>query len=868
MNVINRKGEIVEIDYNKIKSRIAKLSVGLDIDYNIVVRNVINGIYENIKTSELDELTVNIASSMISDNYDYGVLASRIAISNHHKMTSPSFSETMTKLYNNNIINSSFYYFVETNQIKLRQSIKYSRDYNFDIFGFKTLMKSYLMKINKVVNGKLEFETVERPQDMFMRVAIQIHMYNEDAINKVIETYNLMSNKYFTHASPSLYNSGSLSPQLSSCFLLHVSDSIDSMYEIVAECAKISKYAGGISVNIQDIRSSGSFIKGNNGVSNGIVPYMKVLNEVARHVNQAGKRLGSIAVYTEPWCSDIISFLNTKKLQGPEETTCRDLFLGLFINDIFMKRVINNEMWSLMNPQECIGLTDAYGDNFNEIYEKYEKEGKYISQIRAIDLWSLIIKTQIESGTPYILYKDACNRLSNQNNLGCIKSSNLCSEIVQYSDDNETAVCNLASIGLPMFIVPVKQLENKTTDINASELYNQNKVDSDSNENNELNLESYVENDITTYLNLSNNNKSNKNDIYTFDFVKLQQVVKVLVNNMNQVINNNHYVNEKTRNSNFKHRPIAIGIQGLADTFVKLGYTFESYEARLLSKRISEHMYYAALVESNRLAEKYGPYPSYNTSRTKKGKLNYDVWNEHCGFMDYDNNTDTWKFNINNYNLLYKDNTLNEEQLKLLYENSTDINWSELKQKISQYGIYNSLLLAAQPTAGTSQILGFNESFEAFTSNMYTRKTLAGTFIVINKYLVKDLKNLGLWNTKIKNDIINNDGSIQNISEIPQKIKDLYKTVYEIKQKHVINMSADRTKYICQSQSLNIFLDDSSPNKVSNMLIYGWKAGLKTGLYYLRTKVKSQSTKFTQEPEVQKKPKYKCEDDVCISCSS
>ena len=863
MNVVNRKGEVVEVDYNKIKNRIKKLSVGLDIDYNIIVRNVINGIYDNIKTNELDELTVNISSSMISDNYDYGVLASRIALSNHHKMTSPSFSETMTKLYNNGIINASFYYFVETHQIKLRQTIKYSRDYNFDIFGFKTLMKSYLMKINKVVNGKLEFETVERPQDMFMRVAIQIHMYNENAINKVIETYNLMSNKYFTHASPSLYNSGSLSPQLSSCFLLHVSDSIDSMYEIVAECAKISKYAGGISVNVQDIRSSGSFIKGNNGISNGLVPYMKVLNEVARHVNQAGKRLGSIAVYTEPWCSDIISFLNTKKLQGPEETTCRDLFLGLFINDLFMKRVINNEMWSLMNPQECVCLTDSYGDKFNELYEQYESEGKYTSQIKAIDLWSLIIKTQIESGTPYILYKDACNRLSNQNNLGCIKSSNLCSEIVQYSDDDETAVCNLASIGLPMFVIPIKDQTHEY--ILESDL--PQKTDSDSDDN-KSNLESLVESDINSYLKLTNNNNKDKNTKYMFDFDKLQYVVRILVNNMNQVINNNHYVNEKTKKSNFKHRPIAIGVQGLADTFIKLGYNFESFEARLLSKRISEHMYYAALVESNKLAEQYGYYPSYNSSRTKKGKLNYDVWNDHCEFMDYDCSTDTWKFNLTNYTSLYKDNTLSEEQLKLLYENSSDIDWSDLKQKISLHGIYNSLLLAAQPTAGTSQILGFNESFEAFTSNMYTRKTLAGTFIVINKYLVNDLKSLGLWNVKIKNDIINNDGSIQNIHEIPQNIKDLYKTVYEIKQKHVINMSADRTKYICQSQSLNIFLDDSSPNKVSNMLIYGWKAGLKTGLYYLRTKVKSQSTKFTQEPEIQKKSKYKCEDEVCVSCSS
>lgn len=844
MNVTKRDGSIVEVDYNKIKNRIKPLAFGLNVDHELIVRKVIAGIYDNIKTSELDELAVSVASSMIPDDYDYNILATRIAISNHHKKTSSSFTETMELLYRNGRISSNFYQFITNNKIKLRQTIKYSRDYNLDIFGFKTLERSYLMKIKKENNNKLEFEIVERPQDMFMRVAIQIHINNTNAMDKVIQTYDLMSNKFMIHASPTLFNSGTTAAQLSSCFLLHIPDSVEGLYATVAECAHTSKYSGGIGTHIQDVRSTGSFIQGNGGTSNGLVPYMKVLNETARHINQGSKRNGSIAVYNEPWHADIISFINTKKPQGPEETTCRDLFLALYINDIFMRRVRDNEMWSLMNPQICVGLTDAYGEEFDKLYIKYESEGKYVSQMRAIDLWSIIIISQIESGTPYIVYKDACNRLSNQNNLGCIKSSNLCSEILQYSDENETAVCNLASVGLPMFVVPVNE-----------DLSNNIKPDID--------LETYAENNIQTYFKLLNNTPTQKDIKYKFDFDKLVQVVRVLVDNLNQIIDNNFYINDKTRNSNFKHRPMGIGIQGLADVFIKLGYTFDSFEARLLNKQISEHMYYAALTESNKLAEINGTYSSYNTSRTRKGKLNYDVWNESCGFMDYNSSTDTWKFNMSKYMKIFPTNTLDESQLKQLYENDESLNWKELKEKINQYGLYNSLMLALMPTAGTSQILGFTESFEAITSNIYTRKTLAGTFIVINKHLVKDLKSLNLWNTSIKNQIINNDGSIQNLSTIPLHIQSLYKTVWEINQRHIINMSSDRTKYICQSQSLNIFLDDSSPTKVSNMLMYGWKSGLKTGLYYLRTQIKSKPTKFTQEVK-----KYTCTDEVCTSCSS
>ena len=803
MRVIKRNLEFEDVSFDKVLTRLKNLSKDLNINIDELAQKVCTRIYDGVKTCELDELAAYLSSSMSMDNPDYNILASRIIISNHQKNTSPSFSETIHILYNNKDINGDsiplvtqeLYEIVYKNKEKLNNYIDYQRDFLFDYFGFKTLERAYLIRINKKI--------IERPQHLWMRVSLGIH---GNDIKDVLETYDLMSKKYFTHATPTLFNSGTKRPQLSSCFLCSINDdSISGIYDSLKEVALISKYAGGIGIHIHQVRSKGSNIRGTNGTSNGIIPMLRVFNNTARYVDQAGKRLGSIAVYLETWHNDIEAFLELKKNHGSEEERCRDLFLALWVSDLFMKRVKENKLWSLMCPDQSIGLSDVYGEEFEKLYEKYESEGKYIKQINAQDLWFKILEAQIEQGLPYILYKDAANKKSNQKNLGTIKSSNLCAEVLIHSSPEETGVCNLASICLPTFI-----------------------------DNGKFNLE------------------------------KLHNIVKVIVKNLNKVIDINFYPVEKARISNLKHRPIGIGVQGLADVFMILKYPFESKEACELNKMIFETIYHSAVESSFELSKKRckiiedllenkdngditkyvnefekdiiktkykGAYTSFDGSPISKGLFQFDLWNE--------NPSDRY-------------------------------DWDKLRNDIKEYGIRNSLLLSPMPTASTSQIMGFNESFEPYTNNIFQRKTLSGEFIVINKYLIKDLMDKGLWNKELKDTIILNEGSIQNIPEIDKKLKELYKTVWEIKQRIIIDMSADRGKYICQTQSLNIFMEDPDFQKLSSMHFYGHSKGLKTGSYYLRTKPKAKTQQFTIDPMFAKNKMKELENNEgeCLSCSA
>lgn len=823
MRVQKRCGDLEDVSFDKVLNRIKILSKDLQVDVYDVSQKVCSRIYDKVKTSELDELAAHICSSMMIEHPDYGVLASRIIISNHQKNTSPSFSETIQCLYDNTdksgnsnpLISESLYSIVMKNKEKLNAVIDYSRDFLFDYFGFKTLERAYLLQ----VKGK----PVERPQHMFMRVALGIH---GDDVKDALMTYDLMSQKYFTHATPTLFNAGTPRPQCSSCFLISSNgDSIDSIYDTLKECAQISKHSGGIGVHIHDIRGRGSVIRGTNGTSTGIIPMLRVYNNTARYVNQGGKRNGSIAVYLEPWHSDIEGFLELRKNHGNEEERARDLFLALWIPDLFMKRVKNNELWSLMCPDQCQCLCDIHGKEFEELYEKYEKDGMYTKQVPAQDLWFKILESQIETGTPYLCYKDAANAKSNQKNLGTIKSSNLCSEIIEYSSPEECAVCNLASVCLPSYVY-----------------YNEDSV-----------------------------------PMYNFD--KLHEHVKIITKNLNKVIDINFYPIEKARVSNLRHRPIGIGVQGLADVFAMMKMPFESDQAILLNKYIFETMYHASLEASMEISRKRheyaheimgihgevpvevreqelkaylrknefdppmdseypGAYSSFNGSPAQKGLLQFDLW----GINDHSNDR---------------------------------YDWITLKEDIKKYGLRNSLMLAPMPTASTSQIMGFNESFEAFTSNMYKRKTLAGEFVVMNKYLLKDLMEKGLWTKTVRDKIMLGDGSIQNIDEIPQSIKELYKTTWEIKQRSVIDQAADRGIYICQSQSMNLYIEDPDFKKLTSMHFYAWNKGLKTGVYYLRTKPKAQTQKFTLDPRLsmqqqqqEKKKNIVCTDEVCTVCSS
>merc|ERR1711874_251506 len=707
---------------------------------------VINGLYPGVTTVELDNLAAEIAATMTTKHPDYAILAARIVVANLHKETKKVFSEVVQDL--RNIVShgrpapmiSEFHYkIIMKNADRLNSAIIYDRDFSYQYFGIKTLERSYLLKID----GKV----VERPQHMLMRVAVGIHGSDVDA---AIETYDMLSQKLFTHASPTLFNAATPRPQLSSCFLLTMSsDSIEGIYDTLKQCALISKSAGGIGLNVHCIRSTGSYIAGTNGNSNGLVPMLRVFNNTARYVDQGGnKRPGAFAIYLEPWHADIFDFLDLKKNHGKEEQRARDLFYALWIPDLFMNRVKNNGEWSLMCPDECPGLHEVWGEEFEALYTKYESEGKFRRKVKAQKLWYSIIESQIETGTPYMLYKDACNRKSNQQNLGTIKCSNLCTEIVEYSAPDEVAVCNLASIAVNMFVKPDK----------------------------------------------------------TYDFDKLKMVAKVATKNLNKIIDVNFYPVVEARNSNMRHRPIGIGIQGLADAYILMRFPFESEQACLLNKQIFETIYYGALEASCEMAEKEGPYQTYAGSPVSKGILQYDMWGV----------TPT---------------SLHD--------------WAALKSKIAKHGVRNSLLLAPMPTASTAQILGNNESVEAYTSNIYTRRVLSGEFQVVNQHLLKDLVELGIWTDDIKNEIISTNGSIQSISSIPDHIKKLYKTVWEISQKNVIRQAADRGAFIDQSQSLNIHIAEPNFGKMSSMHFYGWESGLKTGMYYLRTKPAAQAIQFT-----------------------
>lgn len=762
MYVVKRDGRKESVKFDKITARITKLCYGLNpayVDAAAVAQKVIQGVRDGIQTTELDNLAAETAATMTVKHPDYALLASRIAVSNLHKNTEKSFSKTMEMLFNYvdpksgekaPLLAEDVYDVIQKNAELLDSTIIYDRDYHFDYFGFKTLEKSYLLRID----GK----PAERPQHMYMRVAVGIHKTD---INAAIDTYHLLSEGWFTHATPTLFNAGTPKPQMSSCFLLTMKeDSIGGIYDTLKQCAKISQSAGGIGLAIHDIRAKGSYIKGTNGSSNGIVPMLRVFNDTARYVDQGGgKRKGSFAIYLEPWHDDVTDFLDLRKNHGAEELRARDLFLALWIPDLFMKRVEEDGMWTLFCPNEAPGLADCWGEKFEALYEGYEKEGRGRRTMRARDLWAKILDSQIETGTPYMLYKDAANGKSNQQNLGTIRSSNLCTEIIEYTAPDEVAVCNLASLALPKFV----NVENKE-----------------------------------------------------FDHQRLFLVTYTATKNLNKIIDYNYYPVPEARNSNLRHRPIGLGVQGLADTFVLLRMPFDSEEAKKLNAEIFETIYYAALSASKDLAKEQGHYETFPGSPLSQGKFQQDMWG---------------------------------------VTPSARWEWDVLREEVMKYGVRNSLLMAPMPTASTAQILGNNECFEPFSSNMYVRNVLSGSFPVVNKYLLVDLVNLGLWNDDMKNKIMANNGSIQAIDEIPDNIKALYKTVWEIKQKDLLDMAADRGAFIDQSQSLNVFIDQPNHAKLTSMHFYGWKKGLKTGMYYLRTKAAADAIKFTVSKDNMAVPK-------------
>ncbi len=785
MHVIKRNGTVELVSFDKILARIRSAGNNLiqpawldsdssfKINYTALAIKVIDQLYDNISTAKIDELTSEQCATMASIHPDYNLLAGCIIISNHHKNTDPSFSKVMKQLYefseddgsHKPIVSTELYELSQSNAEELDALCDFTRDYLIDYFGFKTLERAYLMK----VNGK----TVERPQHLWLRVALGIHGAN---MERVKETYHLMSKKYLIHATPTLYNAGTPRPQLSSCYLLQMEDdSIEGIFNTVKECALISKWAGGIGLHLHNVRAAGTPIRGTNGKSNGIIPMLKVFNNTARYVDQGGgKRNGSFAIYIEPWHADIEGFLQMRKNHGDEDLKARDLFYAIWMCDLFMKRVKNNEKWTLMCPHLCPGLADVYGDKFVELYEKYEKEGKGNKTMNARDLWFQILDSQMETGTPYLLYKDACNQKSNQQNLGTIKSSNLCVEIIEYSDDKESAVCNLASIALPSFI----------------------------------------------YSDPVTNEK-------IFNYEELHKVAKTVTYNLNRIIDINFYPTEKTRLSNLRHRPIGIGVQGLADVFMIMDLPFASEKSSEINVRIFETIYHAALEQSCELAKMDGSYSTFEGSPASKGQLQFDLW-------------------------------------KVTPSDRYD--WNAMKANIKEFGLRNSLLTAIMPTATTSQILGFNECIEPITSNIYSRRTLAGDFILANKYLMYDLIKLKIWNERIKSNIIANNGSIQHIVDIPEHIRNKYKTVWEMPMRSLIDMSTDRGAYICQSQSLNLWLEDPNYNTLTSMHFYSWSKGLKTGIYYLRRRGRHQAQQFTVEPEV-KTDANNDEHDICEMCS-
>ncbi len=753
MFVYKRNGRKESVKFDKVTARIQKLSYGLSslVDAIDVAKKVIEGIYDGVSTTELDNLAAETAASLTTKHPDYALLASRIAISNLHKNTVKSFTETMLSLYDyidensgrrTPMIADDVIEIIKENAEILDSSIIYDRDFGFDYFGFKTLEKSYLLR----VNGKI----AERPQHMYMRVAIGIH---KSDITSAIDTYNMMSERWFTHATPTLFNAGTPKPQMSSCFLLTMKDdSIDGIYDTLKQTAKISQSAGGIGLAIHNVRATGSYIGGTNGTSNGIVPMLRVFNDTARYVDQGGgKRKGAFAIYLEPWHADVFEFLDLRKNHGKEEMRARDLFYALWVPDLFMKRVEENGKWSLFCPHEAPGLHECHGKAFEKLYHQYEAEGKARKTIKAQELWFAILDAQIETGTPYLLYKDAANNKSNQQNLGTIKSSNLCTEIMEYTSEDEVAVCNLASLALPRFV-------------NDAE----------------------------------------------FNFEKLYEIAYKTTINLNKIIDHNYYPVIEAQNSNVRHRPIGIGVQGLADAFILMRLPFESDLAKLLNRNIFETIYFAAMTASKDLAIQNGAYETFKGSPLSKGQFQFDLWN---------------------------------------VKPSNRHDWDTLRKDVIKHGVRNSLLIAPMPTASTSQVLGNNECFEPYTSNIYARRVLSGEFIIVNKHLLKDLVNLGLWNNTMKNNIIAANGSVQHIDEIPADIKELYKTVWEIKQRNLIDMAADRGAFICQSQSLNLFVDSPNTAKLTSMHFYAWKKGLKTGMYYLRTQAATQAVQFTVEKQ-------------------
>ncbi|MEE3146085.1 MAG: ribonucleoside-diphosphate reductase subunit alpha [Bacteroidota bacterium] len=770
MYVVKRDGKKEPVKFDKITARIIKMCYGLDplVSPEAVAMKVIEGIYDGVSTSDLDNLAAEVAAAKTIDHPDYALLASRIAVSNLHKETKKTFSDVMEDLYNYidpktgenaALLSKEVYDIIMENKNLLDSSIIYDRDFRYDYFGFKTLTRSYLMKLNG--------EIAERPQQMLMRVSVGIH---KNDIESAIKTYNLMSEGWFTHATPTLFNSGTPKPQMSSCFLLTTKeDSINGIYDTLKSCAQISQSAGGIGLSIHDIRATGSYIKGTNGTSNGIVPMLRVFNDTARYVDQGGgKRKGSFAIYLEPWHSDVFDFLDLKKNHGKEEQRARDLFYALWIPDLFMKRVKENGDWTLMCPHECPGLSDTHSKEFEKLYTKYEKAGKGRKTIKAQDLWFKILESQIETGTPYMLYKDAANAKSNQQNLGVIKSSNLCTEIIEYTAPDEVAVCNLASLALPKYV----------------------------------------------------------NDDATFNFDKLFEVTYQATINLNRIIDENFYPVEEARNSNLRHRPIGLGVQGLADAYIMMRLPFESEEAKALNREVFETIYFASMTASKDLAKEEGAYESYPGSPVSKGIFQYDMWNVKP--------TKRWE-------------------------------WDVLKEEVKKYGVRNSLLLAPMPTASTAQILGNNECFEPYTSNIYTRRVLSGEFIIVNKHLLKDLVKEGLWDKSMRQKIMAANGSVQNIEEVPEALKQLYKTAWEISQKSIIEQAADRGAYICQSQSLNIFMENANFGKLTSMHFYGWEKGLKTGMYYLRTKAATDAIKFTVDKDVIAKSTSKSKEEIACS---
>tara|TARA_B110000285_G_scaffold185518_1_gene210490 strand:+ start:2045 stop:4441 length:2397 start_codon:yes stop_codon:yes gene_type:complete len=791
MYVTKRSGKTEIVSFDKILKRIKTigqetydilvppLQHSLKINYTALVMKVIDQLYNNISTAKIDELSAEQCASMATVHPDYSTLATRLIIANHQKNTTSGFVQTMSKLYMNKdkhgkhspLITDDMMITAKTYEEELDQMCNYTRDFLIDYFGFKTLERAYLMKVNKKI--------VERPQHMWLRVAMGIH---GDNIEKIRETYELMSQKYFTHATPTLFNAGTPHPQMSSCYLIAMEDdSIEGIYNTLKDCALISKWAGGIGLHIHNVRASGSDIRGTNGSSNGIVPMLRVFNHTAKYVDQGGgKRNGSFAMYMEPWHADIESFLDLRKNHGDEDLKARDLFYAIWMSDLFMERVKAGEDWTLMCPDECPGLSDVYGDAFETLYTFYETQGKGRKTMKARDLWFQILDAQMETGTPYLLYKDAVNKKCNQKNLGTIKSSNLCCEITEYSDENETAVCNLASIALPAFII---------TD-------------------NEGNV--------------------------TFDYCKLHSVSRTVTHNLNKVIDVNFYPTTKTERSNFRHRPIGIGVQGLADIFILLNLPFASDKAKEINLRIFQTIYHAALTESCEIAKIDGRYSTFEGSPASEGILQFDMWN------------------------------VDPNEKVQMYD------WDELKQQIKTYGLRNSLLVAPMPTASTSQILGYNECIEPITSNIYSRRTIAGDFMVVNKYLMNDLMKQDIWNDKIKNNIIANNGSIQQIDIIPDDIKEKYKTVWEIPMRNLIDMAADRGAFVCQSQSLNLWLEDPNYNNLTSMHFYAWNKGLKTGIYYLRRRARHQAQQFTIEPDKNTGNKLigGVEDEICEMCSA